>query len=116
MNPYDRISIQIGEYELTARPIDFIFEDGEPKFANQYETTCPSCSNMIHFDKDETTSKVNVQCSTCGYGKTVSDVVKADKLEVVAAGQIIGQKKQLVQVECPFVDPIELGLFDFDVT
>jgi PHP family Zn ribbon phosphoesterase len=112
MNPYDRISIQIGEYELTARPIDFIFENEEPKLATQYETTCPSCSNMIQFYPE---TKTSVQCPTCGYGKVISEVVRVDKLEVIESGQVIGRKKPIVMAECPFIDPVELGLFNFDI-
>lgn len=110
MGVFDRISITIGGWGLTARPVEFEYDkDKNPVSCIKYETTCPSCGNGVLFfglDND------NVICPTC-----VGKVIPKDKVVINNRVQIISEedlKKPVILEDNPFQDPIGLGLFKLD--
>lgn len=126
MNPYDRIEVLVlGKELLSARPIDFVFEKGEPKKAIKYETTCPGCGCMIQFDisnaKKNNAGVFYIGCGNCP-SKVPKDfnAIKEEKrqssseISVKESGQVVKKLKFIPSLKdkCPFVDPVELGIFD----
>lgn len=107
-NPYDRINIQIGEYQLTARPIAFQYDaDNNVTAATEFETTCPGCGDLIIFQGAQS----QVGCSQCKYGMDKAIKVPKEVMTVKFSGQHVEQPVAVGDV-CPFIDPIEEKLFD----
>jgi hypothetical protein len=112
MNPYDRIEVKIAGQMLSARPIVFTYKGDEIVGVEKYETTCPSCGCMIHFG----TGITETGCKECGAGGAIKAPIPKDELSIAVVGQIFERNEippEVTPVDrgCPFVDPIELGIF-----
>jgi len=119
MNPFDRIMINIGGQRLSARPIEFDFENGLPICATKFETTCPTCGQCVQFYG----VVESVQCQDC-----LDKTIASDKLEINKNVIVVNldRKKEMMErmkgremekigkSPIPFVDPIALGLFSID--
>jgi hypothetical protein len=124
MSLYDRIELIVaGTQSLSARPIDFEYDnDGNPINVIKYETTCPECGQMIVFEPSEIVIRnkvLYVGCSLCGKGHISNDEVvpvlaRRPEIVVVPSGQRLelDRLSEVVDRGCPFIDPIEAGIFE----
>jgi len=84
-SPYDRVEIIFHGEKLTARPIEFLYDDkGMPMSAIKFETVNPATGQMTQF-----------------------------LIEDLKEEQFEGPKKS--KFPCPFIDPIEKGIFLLDL-
>jgi len=92
---YDSVDIEFNGFKLSARPILFNYDkNGNPISIIKYETLCPNCGNLIEiFD-------LSVIKCTC----------KVNQQKIVKVGSVKSDVKKEIET-CPFVDPIELGIF-----
>lgn len=139
MDQFQLLEIRIGNEILHARPIAWSsedpYEDGTK--VTEYETTCPSCSQMLHFKveqiKDVDGDKL-VDCELCGAKTDKNEEVERD--DEVDSSTIINHdgpdisSKDIKKIrpqrsepaikpaiksaqdqddECPFQDPVEAG-------
>ena len=115
---YDRIEVIVSGRELlTARPIEFEQDDeGNNLSVFKYETTCPLCGSMVQFhphEVDVVGDKKYINCACMGTKKVNYSAVKLQRPSIeVVNKRIIPQKKVEIDRGCPFVDPIELAIFD----
>jgi len=113
VNVYDRIELVVVNMDLTARPIEFQFENDVPVAVTKYETVCPACSSMIHFTMDDTVTKdgkIYLGCPHCRKMPAAPVPGQTTKIEP----NMIFEKKEkrgIIEKGCPFVDPLELGIF-----
>ena len=124
MSVYDRIELIVaGKQKLSARPINFRYDDdGNPVEVTLYETTCPGCGNMIQFVPSQMVEKDGlwyVGCFVCNKGfvepeKSAPELVVEPEVIVRPSGQKLEKERPLVPVDrgCPFIDPIEVGIFE----
>ena len=108
--PFDRKIIHVGSTVLYSRPIEFEYLDGVPISATKYEAICPKCSQMLQYnviDIIQINKEEHIQCA-CGYGKI--DVNKKCKKEKVKL-DVSDEVKIVVNIDCPFVDPMVTGIF-----
>lgn len=124
MSPYDRIELVVaGTQTLSARPIDFEFdEDNEPISVTRYETTCPECGQMIVFESVDVVVRDGVSyigCNSCGKGHIPQDQpapvpVKQPEVVIAPSGQRLELERPPVIIDrgCPFIDPVEAGIFE----
>lgn len=113
---YDRIEIIVSGLErLTARPIEFEYDPtGNPIKVMRYESTCPACGNMIIFSPGDIIKrggKDHVICNNCHVDAYDEFDVKGPDIRIKQTGQEVVKNDKPVPV-CPFVDPIEIGIFD----
>jgi hypothetical protein len=120
MGPYDRIDVVVaGLEELTARPTKFeTDDDGNPTLAIEFETTCPSCGEVINFIVEEIMQhggKSHVNCPNCQTNYIDEYKDKKPDISVRMGGQKIDKEKPRQEKKgpvCPFIDPIEEGMFE----
>ena len=74
--PYDLIGIKLDKQQISARPVEWNaeFVDGEGHIADgslatptAFESSCPYCSQMIHFKS----GFEQIKCSECGRGQDI---------------------------------------------
>ncbi len=139
-NCYERIDILVNNTPLTARPIEYAHaEDGLPMKALKYETVNPDNGQLLQFDISEIVSQF-VQAppiiqvapkSSCGK-KTLrnaqtSKVIKSELPVENELVELLSNNKNPfaikggnlgvdvgVDINIPFIDPIEVGLFKID--
>lgn len=114
INVYDRIELVVVNMDLTARPIEFQFENEVPIAATKYETVCPACSSMIHFTLSDTIikdDKIYLGCPHCH--KTPVAPKSGCQTTKIEPNMIFEKKERrgIIEKGCPFVDPLELGTF-----
>jgi hypothetical protein len=116
INPYERLDVVVVGNRLTARPIDFLYEDGKPVAATKYETTCPNCGSMLQFSVEEVIgvgSDNYVGCHTCGEGfvenNTQEKPIVEDKIVIIQNMEFKKKDQPPVDRGCPFIDPVEAG-------
>ena len=115
-SPYDRIEIIVAGLEkLTARPTAFEYDSlGNPTLATEFETTCPSCGSVVNFlvgDIIKHGGKDHVNCPHCQLNYH-DEFEKKSIISVRMGGQDMKVTEMKPVVICPFVDPIEVGIFD----
>lgn len=114
--PFDRLIVVIAGYELTARPIAFIYDNlNNPVDATLFETTCPECGNLIQFTRNDViniNNEMHVNCVKCDYGAVKNRKKDTIIIKTGTFGQQLVSEKIKVDDVCPFQDPIELGIFD----
>ena len=120
-NLWDRIEVIVsGREKLTARPIEFKYDkDGNPTVVLRYETTCPICGELVQFNTTEMITKEGYQYINCHCVKEIKTKTSVNVLMQRPGIEVLNDKKIVkkeVKVEeghgCPFIDPIEAGLFD----
>ena len=108
---YRRIDIVVGGESLTARPIEFEYDNEEnPIKVLKYETTCPNCGQAIQFALSETIIINDISNVSCTCDANNKKIIK-NTVEIKASGQESRFVKMAVQL-VPFIDPIESGAFD----
>lgn len=114
---YQLIDVQIGNQQTQARPVAWDREiwdgngndkNGEPVKPTEFNTTCPFCANLIHFNVDELYIAVdgssnNVGCYTCKVANQKSEIASEEKETTVVASRTT------------FRDPIAEGLFGDEI-
>lgn len=115
-SPYDRIEIIVAGLEkLTARPTAFEYDSlGNPTLATEFETTCPSCGSVVNFlvgDIIKRGDKDHVNCPHCQLNY-YDEFEKKSIISVRMGGQDMKVAETKPVVICPFIDPIEVGIFD----
>lgn len=139
-NMFDLIPVRFGDKDTYARPYSFT-QDSEENFLTPIKgiTTCPYCGHgqEINF-KDNTI--LNIKCANCGAGNEEPDNINKNtnitndinvddiETEILAAFENNGitpnvkasitidddNDIQTLKSSCPFIDPVELGLFQID--
>lgn len=107
INPFERIELLVVGVKLSARPIEFEFDKNKnPIKATKYETTCPKCGDMIQFFG----VKESVGCAACG---AIATKVKIVEPSVIIKHGAVARRKVNDQEQrgCPFIDPVEVGVF-----
>jgi len=115
-SPYDRIEIIVAGLEkLTARPTAFEYDSlGNLTLATEFETTCPSCGSVVNFlvgDIIKYGGNDHVNCPHCQLNYH-DEFEKKHTISVNMGGQEMKVKDVKPVVICPFIDPIEVGIFD----
>lgn len=107
---FDRIDVIIGNSQLTARPIDFNLDQYQnPVDVLKYETTCPDCGGLVHFDEKQG-DITYVKCPVC---QKEPVKVKEASYKIEETGQQVKTiEKRKPPVITPWVNPIDQGLFD----
>jgi hypothetical protein len=85
--PFDLIDITIGEEKIQARPIEWDYDENDnPDMPTKYETTCPACSQMMHFEAFEIMAPPYnyVICNNCGAGEMADYPVEAEEADADA--------------------------------
>lgn len=82
---FDLIPIVIAGINQTARPVEFEMDSNQDVIGVMaYETTCPRCSQLAHFAKNEITIDVNnnsvVRCKQCSPKSKVNDATLEDAM------------------------------------
>lgn len=100
-SPYDRIDIMINGAQLTARPIEFEYDEkGMPSKAIRYETVDPVTSQMVQFSL----SDIDIS------GNLVSQAATAVRSS--CGGAKLQSANRSIKPQ--FIDPIEAGFFRID--
>lgn len=122
MSIYDRINIIAGGKEkLTARPVEFEYQDGEAVYVTKFETTCSKCGHMIVFEDHDIVDRDGEQyvgCENCNSGfiepdSIIHPIKSEGQIEIKVVGQKL-KKQQTVVTDrgCPFIDPVDQGTFN----
>lgn len=74
MNLFDLVAVEFGDTATSARPVDFVFDDGgNPIRIMKLVTTCPHCGALNEVDATgmEITedSVINLRCTQCSKGQ-----------------------------------------------
>ena len=63
-SPYDMIDIIVNGEEIRARPTEFEMDDDDmPVSATSWETTCPTCSQLLKFYAADVHADGSVLCA-----------------------------------------------------
>lgn len=117
VNPYDRILVVVDGDEQYVRPIEFEMDkDENPTKAIKWEAVNPKNGQLLQFIENEIVIKDGKK-----YYKEFVEQVEQDssikigrKLKIMKEpSKVVEANKDVkpVEVECPFIDPIEMGLF-----
>jgi hypothetical protein len=120
-NPYDRIEVVIKGHTLSARPIEFINDKaGMPYQAIKWETIDPENGHMVQFGIEEVVIRNDI--AYLGEVPNNKESVQINKKEIkkkekknreIARKAEIKEEKVKDEIEeCPFIDPIEAGVYN----
>jgi len=82
INAYELKAVSIGDETVYARPVAWDQEDedgfgnsktGEPISAITWETVCPTCGQLLHFNASHVFSGNLVVCNVCGAGAEAAE-------------------------------------------
>lgn len=115
VSPYDLMTVIVVGHELSARPTQFkTDDDGNVLYATHYETVCPYCGNLIAFPLDQLRQDRKLGCLECkrGFDHIVHNPIISN-VDIKKTGQRIEMEApRQINDECPFLDPIESGVFN----
>jgi hypothetical protein len=142
-NLFDLITVSFGYYTTQARPSDF-FKDDQDNFiaVKKISTSCPVCGHGVEADivapivdgvynlslfcenceagyKEDPSSPKQVEIMGTFENDTVEDKEEDEDFSNIVANNleddiVVNWDSKVKAYRCPFIDPIEKGLFSVD--